>query len=127
MNENFQLFVEATLGRFLSSKGFFFEEYVKYDSGNMEVLFYVSNKCKLCVYRSHREGEINCMIGDALIRNDLTSNGWSFVNGMNLKKEPMTYEELRARVLRYPRGWQGQLSLLNETLTEHFDEISKKL
>jgi hypothetical protein len=85
MTSDFAADVEETAGSLLAKLGFVLDEVDEGpDEGGIarRIVYYRSNDCKLQIYDSSREGEINCMIAplDAPNRFGLDAAKWHYIS-----------------------------------------------
>lgn len=128
MANSFQADVKNILMHFFTTNDFFYDKTIESDIGNKVVVFYHSFLCRLGIYKSSRDGEVNCMIGmhNAEIIN-FGENGWYFFNDLNPNKRELTIEELLKAVPDSPKTSIEQLDELKKNLIDNYSDVLHKL
>jgi hypothetical protein len=90
--------VQTIVGPLLTELGFVLDEIDdSADEGGrgQHIVYYRSNDCKIQVYESSREGEVNCMIGLLSVPNEfgLRAKKWQFFTRF-VKRPDLPLEEL---------------------------------
>ncbi len=99
MTSDFYADVEATVGPLLDKLGFVVDELDDNpDEGGIarNIVYYRSRECRLQIYYSAREGEINCMIAplDAPNRFGLTTEKWHYISQFSKRADLPPQERL---------------------------------
>lgn len=125
MDLNFYTFVETRLSSFLQSKGMKLKECRELDNGRTSALFYESTICKIAVFKSLIDGEINFKIAPATASNaDLNDNTrWFFSSFLKNEDKNLPLEALLARVPESPKGSEEQLDQIALDLKSNFDDL----
>lgn len=85
MTRPFATAVQTTVGSLLARLGFVLDGVEDFDEGGIPgtVVYYRSADCKIQVYKSSRQGSINCMIAPLSANNEYChrdpSSGWQFI------------------------------------------------
>lgn len=129
MIANFEIATKKILGGILSLKKFYFEEYREFEGGRKVAVFYKSPLCKLAIYQSQLDGEVNCMIGstDANNKNMDSDTEWFFLSALWHRSKDLSIEELLARVPSVPKSRDEQLCDIASDLMQNFDELVENL
>lgn len=129
MISNFEGATQKILGNVLSSNKLYFEESRELEDGRKLAVFYRSPICKVAIYQSQLDGEVNCMIGSADANNiNLDSGaGWFFLSSLLHGGKNLSIEELLARVPSVPKSRDEQLCEIASELMQNFDELVKSL
>lgn len=127
MVDDFSNQVQAIVGPLLSELGFKLDGVdLNVDEGGMSgaVVYYRSADCKMQVYQSSREGNVNCMIAPLDAPNRFgpldRSLTWQYLT----KFVPMPdtpLEELIESVSFEPKSTAEQLRWVRDTIGQHFE------
>lgn len=98
MTSQFSNEVQAIVGPLLTELGFILDEIDdRPDEGGrgQHIVYYRSNDCKLQIYKSSREGEVNCMIAPLYVANQfgLRATKWQYLTKF-VKRPDLPLEEL---------------------------------
>ena len=118
--------VEATLGPLLREMGFVLDEV---DDGPDEgglarnIVYYRSKDCKLQIYYSAREGEINCMIAplDAPNEFGLNSKKWHFISRFSKRPDIPLQEQLQI-ALAEVQSYENRLDWVKDRIIRHYED-----
>jgi hypothetical protein len=118
--------VEATLGPLLRELGFFLDDV---DDGPDEgglarnIIYYRSKDCKLQIYYSAREGEINCMIAplDAPNEFGLNSNKWHLISRFSKPPDIPLREQLQI-ALAEVQSYEKRLDWVKDRIIKHYED-----
>lgn len=129
MNPDFYTLVQARLSSFLHIKGLKLEECKEIDNGKTSAVFYESNNCKLAIYKSLIDGEVNFKIGRPTASNIGLNDGtqWFFQSALKNESKDLSLEALLARVPDSPKGSEEQLDQIALDLRNNFDELVRAL
>lgn len=114
MTTNFSNEVETIVGPLLAEKGFTLDgtdDSPDERGGTRHIVYYRSDDCKIQIYKSSREGEVNCMIAplDASNEFGLRAERWQyltrFVERPNLPIDELI-QSARAEYESYPNPLQ---------------------
>lgn len=118
--------VQAIIGPVLADRGFTGEDID--DSPDQwgrerHIVYYRSNDCKIQVYESAREGEVNCMIAPSDAPNEwgLDSKSWHFLTHFAQRREPPSPESLRAVRAEYD-SYSNPLEWLRDRIIKYYDD-----
>jgi hypothetical protein len=126
MASEFYTDVEATLGPLLQEMGFVMD---MVDDGPDEggiarnIVYYRSTDCKLQIYYSSREGEINCMIAplDALNKFGLNSKKWHFISRFSKRPDIPLQEQLQI-ALAEVQSYENRLDWVKDRIIRHYED-----
>lgn len=125
MSLDFEVMVRQKFDEFMSLKGFQFDRLISDSVGAKSAVLYVSTKQKMAIYRSLRDGEVNCLVGakgaDVARLDD--GKEWAYMSSIFQRGQEMSMEELLARVPSTPKGTAEQLSEIASVLRQRFDEL----
>ncbi|MEW2481743.1 hypothetical protein AB0876_19330 [Mycobacterium sp. NPDC049093] len=105
MTTNFREQVRATVGPLLDELGFAFDG--SDDSpdrgGSRHIVYYRSEDCKVQIYTSSREGEVNCMIGPLAAPNEfgVRADKWQYFTRFAKRPDLPLEELIRAARVEY--------------------------
>ena len=123
---NFVSAVKEALGRFLEARGYRLETVKTADSALETTIVYTSPVAKIAVYRSTRQGEVNCLIGGAhASTEDIEKPAWQYLTRLLLNAGRLTRADLLARTQAPPRGWDLQLNTVADELTTNLGLLEK--
>jgi hypothetical protein len=127
MSDGFAQEVQTIVGPLLSNLGFTLDEVDDHvDEGGMlgSVVFYRSKDCKIQVYQSSREGNVNCMIARAEAPNRFgpqdMSYQWQYLTKFAPTPE-MSLEELAQSVSFEPKTSTEQLVWVRDNIDKYYD------
>ncbi|HBF33197.1 TPA: hypothetical protein DDW35_01410 [Candidatus Sumerlaeota bacterium] len=118
------------MGEFLAVNCFDHEETVEQDSGLKILVFYKAPSCKLCIYSSIRDGEVNCMLGACDSENKSLDDGskkWCYLTGLLIQGGFVEKEEIWARSSNSFKSNKELLDEIGNDLKQHFDGLVKLL
>jgi len=125
MTSDFLANVETTLGPLLKKLGFVLDEVdVSPDGGGIErhIAYYRSADCKLQIYDSSREGEINCMIAPLSAPNQfgLTTKKWHYISRFSKRSDLPPQERLRVAIAE-AKAYENQLDWVRDRIAKHYE------
>lgn len=98
-------------------------------SGYEWMALYASRRCRLAIYQSARNGEVNALIAlpsastnAGAIRRE---QGWHYIYGFT--REGLSFDELLASVPEHPVGFEKQMADVAETLENHFSMMLARI
>lgn len=126
MMSDFASDVETTIGPLVKKLGFVVDEI---DDGPDEggiarhIVFYRSNDCKLQVFDSRREGEINCMIAplEAPNKFGLTTKRWHYINRFSAKRTDISPQERLQIAIAEAEAYENQLEWVRDRIIKHYE------
>ena len=126
MTSDFAENVQATIGPLLTNLGF-----VLYgvddepDEGGIarHIVFFRSDDCKLQIYDSSREGEVNCMIGPltAPDKFGLTAKKWHFIGKFSPKRSDISPQERLQIAIAEAKAYENQLEWVRDRIAKHYE------
>jgi hypothetical protein len=125
MPDTFRANVERTLGPLLSKLGFVMEEV---DDGPDEggiprhIAYFKSADCRLQVYDSSREGEINCMIAplDAPKKFGLNAEKWHYISRFSKRSDLPPKERLRVAIAE-AQAYANPFEWVRDRIAKHYE------
>ena len=125
MASEFSTEVQAIVGPLLERLGFVLAEIDDSpDEGGrrQHVVYYRSNDCKIQVYESSREGEINCMIAplDASNEFGLTAEKWYFISYFSKRADLPPKERLRLAIAEV-QAYDNRLDWVKDRIIKHYE------
>lgn len=125
MTSDFAAHVEETAGPLLTKLGSVLDEVDEGpDEGGIarRIIYYRSNDCKLQIYDSSREGEINCMIAplDAPNRFGLTAEKWHYISRFSKRVDLPPQERLRM-ALAEVQAYENRLDRVRDRIAKHYE------
>jgi hypothetical protein len=94
------------------------------DEGGIErnIVYYRSRDCRLQIYYSAREGEINCMIAplDAPNRFGLTAEKWHYISRFSKRADLPPQERLRI-ALAEVQAYENRLDWVRDRIAKHYE------
>jgi hypothetical protein len=125
MSSDFYADVEATVGPLLESLGFVLDEVDDNpDKGGISrnIVYYRSDDCRLQIYYSAREGEINCMIAplDAPNEFGLNSEKWYYISYFSKRPDLPPKERLRQAIAEV-EAYDNRLDWVKDRIIEHYE------
>lgn len=129
MKTAFSEMVHRVLGNFLSSNGFLRVAAPTLEHARKEVVLYESPVCRLVIYRSAIDGEVNCKVGVPGADFALFDKGpgWFFLMSLVHQGAGPSIEELLARLPNTPRSSAEQLQSVAVNLESHFAKVVASL
>lgn len=128
MTADFAEAVEALVGPALSHLGFVLDEVDRnVDEGGRSgaVVYYRTSDCKIQIYESSREGNINCMIAPISAPNEFgphdRSLTWRFLNEFSPTPE-VSLEELAKTVSYKAKSESEQLRAVRDRILDSYDD-----
>ena len=125
MTDNFYADVKARVEPLLRTMGFILDEVDDNpDEGGIarHIVYYRSRDCKLQIYHSSREGEINCMIAplDAPNEFGLNSDKWYFISYFS-KRPDLTPQERLRQALAEVEAYDNRLDWVRDRIAKHYE------
>lgn len=113
------------MGPTLQERGFVLDEVDDSpDEGGrrQHVVYYRSDDCKIQVYESAREGEVNCMIAplDALNKVGLRAKKWHYISKFSKRADIPPKERLRAAIAE-AKSYANPLEWVRDRIIKHYD------
>lgn len=128
MDDNFMNLIDESLSDFFQVYDFNLEEYLAIDGGNKTTAIYFSPLCKLLIYRSTRDGEVNCLIGrEVADSHNLNDGNWFYLNSILSDQAEKTIEQLLANVPDEPQSDKTQISTIASKLENNFEMIIENI
>jgi hypothetical protein len=126
MASDFYAEVEAKLGTLLQQMGFAVDGV---DDGPDEggiarhIVYYRSADCKLQIYYSAREGEMNCMIAPLHAPNEfgLNSKNWHFISRFSKRSDIPLQEQLQI-ALAEVQSYENRLDWVKDRIIRHYED-----
>lgn len=136
MQSDFSHLVRRTLGPFLERNDFELDAVDENSENGLAVVYLRAPKCKLQIYNSPRNGEVNCMIAAAGTPNESGAEnrrreGWHYVSELSGRDADTSVEQLLER--RHasrdvgPRTTIQQLEDLRDLLESDFAAACARL
>jgi hypothetical protein len=125
MTSDFLANVETTVGPLLKRLGFVLDGVDDSpDRGGIErhIVYYRSDDCKLQIYDSSREGEINCMIAPLSAPNEfgLTTKKWHYISRFSKRPDLPPQERLRVAIAE-AKAYENQLDWVRDRIAKHYE------
>jgi hypothetical protein len=125
MTSDFSVKVQETVGPLLSDLGFTLDEIDdNLDEGGRRghVMYYRSNDCKIQIYQSSREGEVNCMIAPLDVPNEfgLRAKKWQYLARF-AKRPDVPVEELVRLARAEFESYAEPLEWVKDRIAKYFD------
>ncbi len=125
MTSEFSAEVRAVVEPLLTERGFFLDEIDDTpDEGGrgQHVVYYRSNDCKIQVYESSREGEVNCMIAplDAPNEFGLRAKKWQYLTRF-IKRPDLPLEELAELARGEYEAYENPLDWVRDRLAKYYE------
>jgi hypothetical protein len=125
MTSDFYADVEATVGPLLKSLGFVVAEVDDNPDGGgipRNIVYYRSDDCKLQIYYSAREGEINCMIAPLDAPNEFGLNGekWYYISYFSKRPDLPPKERLRLAIAEV-QAYDNRLDWVKDRIIKHYE------
>ncbi|WP_328358626.1 hypothetical protein OG976_04830 [Mycobacterium sp. NBC_00419] len=121
--------VEAIVGPVLTDLGFTLDEIDDGpDKGGRprQIVYYRSRDCKIQVYNSRREGEVNCMIAplDAANEFGLNAKEWHFLDRFTERRSPPTAESVKLATAEY-RSYANPVEWVRDRILKYYDDAHR--
>jgi hypothetical protein len=121
--------VEEIAGPLLTKLGFVLDEVDEGpDEGGIarRVVYYRSNDCKLQIYDSSREGEINCMIAPVDVPNEfgLRAKKWQFLTRFS-KRPDIPLAELAELARAEYKAYANSLEWVRDRIVKYYEAAHK--
>ncbi len=125
MMHNFYADVKARVEPLLQTMGFVLDEVDDNpDEGGIarNIVYYRSRDCKMQIYYSSREGEINCMIAPLDAANEFGLNGdkWYFISYFS-KRLDLTPQERLRQALAEVEAYDNRLDWVRDRIVKHYE------
>ena len=125
MASEFSADVQAIVGPTLEERGFVLDEIDDSpDEGGRDqhVVYYRSKDCKIQVYDSSREGEVNCMIAplDAPNKLGLRTKKWHYISKFSKRPNIPPQERLRAAIAE-AQAYANPLDWVRDRIVKHYE------
>jgi hypothetical protein len=125
MTQQFLTEVRSIIEPILDELGFRIDEYVgDIDEGGRTaaVVFYRSDDCKMQIYYSAREGEINFMIAPLDVPNEFGLNGekWYYISYFSKRPDLLPKERLRQAIAEV-QTYDNRLDWVKDRIIKHYE------
>jgi hypothetical protein len=127
VTRDFSTHVQATLVPLLADLGFVLDEIDDTpDNGGhgleRHIVFFRSVDCKIQVYDSSREGEINCMIAPLAAPNEfgLNSGKWYYISYFSKQPDLPPEERLRLAIAEV-EAYDNKLDWVKDRIIKHYE------
>jgi hypothetical protein len=125
MTSQFSDDVQGVVGPILAQRGFVLDEIDdRPDGGGRErhIVYYRANDCKVQIYKSSREGEVNAMIGPATVPNEfgLQAKKWQYF-GRFSKRPDVPLEELVALARAEYEAYENPLEWVRDRIITSYE------
>jgi hypothetical protein len=125
VTSDFSTDVQTIVGPLLAELGFVVDEIDnRPDEGGIErhVVYYRSNDCKIQIYESSREGEVNCMIAplDAPNAFGLTTKKWHYISRFSKRQDVPPQERLRNAIAE-AKAYADPLLWVRDRIVKHYE------
>jgi len=89
---------------------------------DQHVVYYRSTDCKIQIYRSSREGEVNCMIAplDAPNTFGLRTKKWHFISRFSKRANIPPEERVRAAIAE-ANAYKNRLDWVKDRIIKHYE------
>ena len=129
MPSEFSEEVQTVLGPLLEKLGFSLDEIDDTpDEGGrpQHVVYYRSSDCKMQIYDSWREGEINCMIAPATAANafGLVAKRWQFLDGFTERPDLSFNDLLRMARAEYA-AYDNPVEWVRDRIIKYYDDAHR--
>jgi hypothetical protein len=126
MTSNFTSEVETIVGPLLAEKGFTLDgadDSPDERGGNRHIVYYRSNDCKIQIYKSSREGEVNCMIAplDAANEFGLRGDRWQYFTRFVERPNLPLDELIRAARAEYD-SYSNPLEWVRDRIADSYEQ-----
>jgi hypothetical protein len=125
MTHEFLTGVQSIVEPVLAELGFRVDEYVgDLDEGGPKaaVAFYLSSDCKMQIYKSEREGEVNCMIAPVNVPNEfgLRADKWQFLTRFS-KRPDLPLAELAELARAEYNAYANPLEWVRDRIATNYE------
>jgi hypothetical protein len=125
MTSDFYADVEAKVGPLLENLGFILDEVDDNpDKGGIprNIVYYRSDDCRLQIYYSAREGEINCMIAPLGAPNEfgLNAEKWYYISYFSKRADLPPEERLRLAIAEV-QAYDNRLDWVKDRIIKHYE------
>jgi hypothetical protein len=125
MTSDFSRDVQIIVGPLLKEFGFILDEIDDSpDEGGISqhIVYYRSNDCKIQVYQSFREGEINCMIAPLNVSNQfgLRAKKWQYLPRFT-KRPDLPLEELVKSARAEYKAYANPLEWVRDRIVKYYE------
>jgi hypothetical protein len=125
MAPEFSTDVQTIVGPLLKKLGFVLDEIDdSSDEGGrrQHVVYYRSNDCKIQVYESSREGEVNCMIAPLDVPNEfgLRAKKWQYLTRFT-KRPDLPLEELATIARAEYEAYANPLEWVRDRIVKYYE------
>jgi hypothetical protein len=125
MTPEFSTDVQTIVGPLLKKLGFVLDEIDdSSDEGGrrQHVVYYRSNDCKIQVYESSREGEVNCMIAPLDVPNEfgLRAKKWQYLTRFT-KRPDLPLEELATIARAEYEAYANPLEWVRDRIVKYYE------
>jgi hypothetical protein len=125
MTSDFSADVQTTVGPLLAELGFILDEIDDSpDEGGIErhIVYYRSGDCKMQIYKSSREGEVNCMIAPLNVPNEfgLTAKKWHYISWFSKRSNVPPQERLRNAIVE-ANAYTDPLHWIRDRIVKHYE------
>jgi hypothetical protein len=129
LTSDFAARVEETAGPLLTKLGFVLDEIDEGpDEGGIarRIVYYRSNDCKLQIYDSSREGEVNSMIAPVNVSNEfgLRAKKWQFLTRFS-KRPDLPLTELAELARGEYTAYANPLEWVRDRIAKYYDAAHK--
>jgi hypothetical protein len=129
MTSEFSTEVQTMVGPVLEQLGFVLDEVDDNpDEGGrrQHVVYYRSNDCKIQVYESAREGEVNCMIAPLNVPNafGLRAKKWQFLTRFS-KRPDLPLGEIAERARAEYNSYSNPLEWVRDRIIKYYEAAHK--
>lgn len=114
--ENFSQAVERELGAILARHGYQRLPLASHDESKLSV-FFARPSCELEIYKSLRDGEVNCLVR----MREGAEDGWRYLRSLLTKYNQLDEDELFAAIPDKPLSEEGQLELIRRDLQQFLE------
>lgn len=125
MASEFSTDVQSIVGPLLAERGFVLDEIDdRPDEGGRDqhIVYYRSNDCKIQIYQSSREGEVNCMIAPLDVPNEfgLRAKKWQYLTRF-AKRPDLPLEELGIVARAEYEAYANPLEWVRDRIARHYE------
>ncbi|MDV3130180.1 hypothetical protein M1247_35120 [Mycobacterium sp. 21AC1] len=125
MNTNFLAEVEEIVGPLLAELGFALDgidDGSDERGGSRHIVYYRSDDCKIQIYKSSREGEINCMIAPLNAPNEfgLRADRWQYFTRF-AKRPDLPLEELTQIARSEYESYSNPLEWVRDRIAKNYE------
>ena len=128
-NSEFSAEVQTIVGPVLEQLGFVLDEIDDSpDEGGrrQHIVYFRSEDCKVQVYESAREGEVNCMIAPIDVPNEfgLRAKKWQFLTRFS-KRPDLPLAELAELARAEYKSYSNPLEWVRDRIVKYYEEIGR--